>query len=252
MKSENVKKGRKFIKICGTQVDMIQIPEVIKSIEEWIENREVGNYIVVSNANDIFLSIKNKDIQQAINNSSLSVPDGISLVWVGKFYGYSLKRRVYGPELMLKFMEIAEEKGYTNFFYGSTPNTLELVYRNLKRMYPRLNIRGMYSPPFSPKMELDYKGIEIINRVSPDVLWVGLGCPKQQLWMHKHKDRLKVPVMVGVGAAFDFLAGTKPQAPSWIGDYGFEWLFRLITEPKRLWRRYLAVSYTHLTLPTKA
>jgi len=111
---------------------------------------------------------------------------------------------------------------------------------NLKQRFPNLNITGVYSPPFRELTEKEDKAVvDMINKASPDVLWVGLGCPKQQLWMYEHKDKLNASVMVGVGAAFDFLAGTKPQAPRWIRDNGFEWLFRLFTEPKRLWRRYL-------------
>ena len=222
------------------RLDLVQIPDVLNIMQQWIVSKGYGNYIVIANANDMVMGKKNYFIRKTINESSLSVPDGISLVMLSRIYGYPLKKRVYGPDLMLKFLKVAEDKGYSIFFYGSTQQTLGLLTKNLKFRFPHLQIAGIYSAPFRDLTEdEDRKITEKINQASPDVLWIGLGCPKQQLWMYEHKNKLKVPVMVGVGAAFDFLAGTKSQSPRWIRDNGFEWLFRLITEPKRLWRRYL-------------
>ncbi len=230
----------KSFKAWEMRIDAVQIPEVIDNMENWIKKKDLGNYIVIANANDAVTSRRESNVREAINNSSLSVPDGISLVFLAKLYGYNLKERVYGQALMLEFLRLAEKNGYSNFFYGSTQETLNSLLNNLKRQFPRLKIAGTYSPPFREITEQEDKEIsEKINKASPDVLWVGLGCPKQQLWMYNHKDKLKVPVMVGVGAAFDFVAGTKIQAPAWIRDSGFEWLFRLVSEPKRLWKRYL-------------
>lgn len=222
------------------RVDPVQTPQVIESMETWIKNRNFGNYIVISNANDAAASRRDKKVKEAVNQSSLSVPDGFSLVLLARLNGYPLKRRVYGPDLMDDFFKISQSKGYSHFFYGSTEGILSKFKSELRIKFPGLKISGFYSPPFSQlNQEEDQEIIDRINKASPDVLWVGLGCPKQQLWMYEHKDKLKVPVMVGVGAAFDFLAKTKPQAPSWMRDHGLEWLFRLITEPKRLWKRYL-------------
>jgi N-acetylglucosaminyldiphosphoundecaprenol N-acetyl-beta-D-mannosaminyltransferase len=144
---------------------------------------------------------------------------------------------------MNEFLKFSEGKECSHFFYGATGWTLKLLIDNLKFRFPSLRIVGSYAPPFrSLSREEDAEIVDMINKAKPDVVWVGLGCPKQQIWIYEHKEKLKVPVMVGVGAAFDFLAGTKPQAPRWMRDHGFEWLFRLISEPKRLWRRYL-VNY---------
>ncbi|MDD5465392.1 MAG: WecB/TagA/CpsF family glycosyltransferase [Candidatus Omnitrophica bacterium] len=232
-----------YLDILGMRVDLVQIPDVIKRISGWIENKKIGNYVVVANAYDMIAGKKNDKVRNAINGSSLSVSDGISLVLLSRFKGHPLKRRVYGPDLMLESLRLAEIKGYSNFFYGTTQVTLNLLVNNLKARFPGLVVAGTYAPPFRAlDNDEDKTIVEIINKVSPDLLWVGLGTPKQQLWMYEHKDKLKVAVVVGVGAAFDFLAGVKPQAPRWIRDNGFEWLFRLITEPKRLWRRYL-VNY---------
>jgi N-acetylglucosaminyldiphosphoundecaprenol N-acetyl-beta-D-mannosaminyltransferase len=229
--------------VLGMRVDIIQIPEVISIMEEWIAQRDVCHDIVVSNANDAIFCRKDPVSKEAVNNSNLSVPDGISLVLLARLRGYSINNRVYGADLMLEFLRFSEIKNYSHFFYGSTESTLKLLRDNLAFRYPSLKISGSYAPPFKPlSREEDERVIDMINKARPDIVWVGLGCPKQQVWMHEHKDKLKVPVMVGVGAAFDFLAGVKPQAPRWIRDNGFEWLFRLVTEPKRLWRRYL-ISY---------
>ncbi len=228
------------ISVLGMRVDMVQIEDVIKILEQWIVNKNFGNYIIISNANDAVISKKDARVREAVNKSSLSVPDGISLIIISRLLGFKLKRRVYGPDLMWNFLRYSEKKGYSHFFYGGSKNTLEKLVFNLKEKIPGLEIMGYYSPPFRNLDEdEDTKIIDRINDLSPDILWVGLGCPKQQIWMYKHKDRLKVPAMVGVGAAFDFIAGTKLQAPTWMRNNGLEWLFRFATEPKRLWRRYL-------------
>ena len=229
--------------ISGTKVDCVETVDVISAMEGWIRNRQLHNYVVTSNANNVVLGKSNESLQKAVNSSSLSVADGISLVIVARLRGYALNRRVYGPDLMLEFLRISEVKGYSNFFYGSTDETLKLLVKSLKMMFPRLRIAGYHSPPFSASVHSEKKEIEIINKSCPDVVWVGLGGVKQELWMYESKDELSVPVLIGVGAAFDFLAGSKRQAPLWIRNNGFEWLFRLITEPKRLWRRYLINNF---------
>lgn len=236
----NIKQNRAYFNILGMRINLVQIPEIINCISVWIENKERGNYIVVSNAYDVVAGKKDERIRNAVNASSLSIPDGISLVLFARLNGRAIKKRAYGPDLMLDFLKLAEIKGYYSFFYGTTQDTLKSLIINLKLRFPALKVAGSYAPPFRSLTVAEDKEIaNIINLASPDVIWVGLGTPKQQLWMYDHRERINAPVMIGVGAAFDFLAGIKPQAPRWIRDNGFEWLFRLITEPKRLWRRYL-------------
>jgi len=228
------------IKILGTRVDAVGIPGIIQYMESWIAKNHHHNYIVVANADTIVTSKFNPLMQEAVNKSSLAIPDGFPLLLLERLYGHPLKRRAYGPDLMREFFKATEGKGYSHFFYGATEETLDKLIKNIKRSYPKTKIGGFYAPPFKPLTEEeDRRVIEMINNIAPDVLWVGIGCPKQELWMSEHKGKLNVPVMAGVGAAFDFLAGSKRQAPGWMRDSGFEWLFRLITEPKRLWRRYL-------------
>ncbi len=228
------------IKVLGTRVDAVEIRGIIQYTEDWINKNQHHNYIVVANVDTIVTSKFNTLMQEAVNESSLSIPDGFPLLLLERLYGHPLKKRAYGPDLMREFFKITEGKGYSHFFYGATEDTLDKLIKNIKALYPKTKIAGFYAPPFKPLTEEeDNKIIEMINKIVPDVLWVGIGCPKQELWMHNHSKKLNIPVMLGVGAAFDFLAGTKPQAPRWIRDNGFEWLFRLFIEPKRLWRRYL-------------
>lgn len=234
---------KKMLFVAGTRVDCVETADVTSAMECWIRSRQLHNYVVTSNANNIVLGKRDESIRRAVNSSSLSVADGVSIVIAARLKGYPLKKRVYGPDLMLEFLKISEAKGYSNFFYGSTNETLKLLVKNLTTRFPRLKIAGYYSPPFGAFVQSEKKGIEVINRSCPDVVWVGLGGVKQELWMYEDKDLLNVPVLVGVGAAFDFLAGSKPQAPLWIRENGFEWLFRLMTEPKRLWRRYLINNF---------
>ncbi len=239
MKVNNTNRLESFF-ICGVKVNAVGINEVIWMIDDCRNKKSFGNYIVIANANDVSLSKRNKLIREATNTSSLSVPDGISLVLLARLYGYNLRKRVYGPELMLESMEHSQHSGYSHFFYGATERTLDLLIGNLKKRFPELKIAGRYAPPFRELDEKEEEGVIcMINKAKPDIIWVGLGCPKQQPWMYNHRNKVNVPVMIGVGAAFDFLAGVKPQAPRWIRDNGFEWLFRLLTEPNRLWRRYL-------------
>ncbi len=230
----------KSLTIGGMRVDPVQIPQIIEIMEDWIKDKDHGNYIVVSNANDLAESRKDKKVMDAVNNSSLSIPDGFSLVLFSRMLGHKLKERAYGPDLMVAFLEHSENKGYSHFFYGATDDVLIKLSENVKQRFSNINIAGHYSPPFRKLSIQEEKDIiDMINNSGADVLWVALGCPKQQIWMHEYRDKLKVSATVGVGAAFDFIAKTKKQAPKWMQKSGLEWFFRLSSEPKRLWKRYL-------------
>jgi N-acetylglucosaminyldiphosphoundecaprenol N-acetyl-beta-D-mannosaminyltransferase len=151
--------------------------------------------------------------------------------------------RVYGPDMMLAVSEDGLATQYRHFFYGSTPETLDALITRLSARYPGMVVAGSYAPPFGTlSSEEDARMVEIINESAPDIVWVGLGMPKQELWVAEHQDRLTAPVLMAVGAAFDFHAGTVRQAPTWMQRSGLEWLFRLVQEPRRLWRRYLLAN----------
>ena len=166
------------------------------------------------------------------------VSDGISVVWLARLKGFDIKKRVTPADLMPEFFKVAHKEGFSNYFYGDTDETLQALSKKLLENFPNLKIAGSYSPPFRElTKEEDEEIIEKINQAKPDVLWVGLGLPKQEQWIFKHKEKLKAPVIIGVGAGFKFLSGKVKMAPRWIGDLGFEWLWRLFHEPKRIWKR---------------
>ena len=187
---------------------------------------------------------RDKKVLISVNCADLATPDGMAVVWIGKMLGYKNIRRVYGPELMQEVCSISAKNGYKNYLFGSSQDVLNKLRVELNKEYPGLIINGSFSPPFRHfTREEDERMVEDINSANSDIVWVGLGSPKQDLWMYEHRERIHAPVLIGVGAAFDFLSGVKPQAPRWIRNNGFEWLFRLATEPKRLWRRYLINNF---------
>jgi N-acetylglucosaminyldiphosphoundecaprenol N-acetyl-beta-D-mannosaminyltransferase len=241
---ENVQqKGAQSFFVLGVRLDAMQIPEVVQEIEGWIEEGKEGGFIAVANTHVVMESQQDVSFKQLINSADLCVPDGMPLIWCGRLRGHSLRRRVYGPELMLTFCRETVTKGYRHFFYGGAADALNELVERLRESCPGIQIAGAYSPPFRPlTREEDDEIIERINLARSDVLWVGLGCPKQERWIHDHRERLKVAAMVAVGQAFDLLSGRKKPAPTWMSENGLEWVYRLIQEPRRLWRRYLVYN----------
>jgi N-acetylglucosaminyldiphosphoundecaprenol N-acetyl-beta-D-mannosaminyltransferase len=229
--------------VLGVRFDALQIPDVVARMEAWIAQRERAHYIAVSNVHVLMEARHCGSFRKVLDCADLCVPDGMPLVWVGRLRGHELKHRVYGPDLLLNFCRETQAKGHRHFFYGGAPGVPEALAAKFGKQFPMLKIAGTYSPPFralSP--EEDVGIVDMINRANADVLWVGLGCPKQEIWMNEHRERLRVPVLVGVGQAFDIHAGRLRQAPRWMREHGLEWLFRLAAEPNRLWRRYLVYN----------
>jgi N-acetylglucosaminyldiphosphoundecaprenol N-acetyl-beta-D-mannosaminyltransferase len=225
-------------RVLGVRVDAVQIPEVISRITGWIEERCAGNYIAVTGMHGVVEAQQNRELNAILNQASLVVADGMPLVWVGRRYGFNLPRRVYGPELLETFCRATGDR-YSHFFYGGAPGVAERLGKILQQRFG-IRVTGAYSPPFRPLNAGEKRWLrEVVRNAQPDVLWVGLSTPKQETWMAEYRDLLGVPVMVGVGAAFDFLTGRTSQAPRWMREHGLEWSFRLATEPRRLWRRYL-------------
>jgi len=170
----------------------------------------------------------------------MTAPDGMPLVWLSRLHGQKHVSRVYGPDLMLAVCEASVDRGYTHYFYGGAEGVTEALAHRLVSRFPGLQVVGTYSPPFRPLFpDEDEAIVQLVNEANPDIVWIGLSTPKQEYWMAEHVGRLEAPVMVGVGAAFDFHSGRKKQAPRWMQRSGLEWLFRLLTEPRRLWKRYL-------------
>lgn len=234
--------GDRF-RVLTVSVDAVQLPEVIDRIEQWILEKAVGRYIAVTNVHVVVEAHHDESFRQTIESADMVVPDGMPLIWLGRRRGFQLSKRVCGADLFEQFCRSTRGKGYRHFLYGGAPGVPELLGEILTRRFPGVCIAGTYSPPFRPMThEEDQQATEMINRSAADVLWVGLGCPKQERWMYAHRGQLSVPVMVGVGAAFDFISGRVPRAPRVIGDLGFEWLYRLSKEPRRLWRRNVVSS----------
>ncbi|GEM_PF-304984 len=230
---------KKSFTVLGVRVDAVQIPEVIARIKDWINRGSKGNFIAVTGFHGIIETKKDPSLKNVLNSASLVVPDGVSLVCLGRRAGYILKKRVYGPELMDTFLRETGAR-YRHFLCGGPCRKAVDLPGAFSKLYPQANFVGSYSPSFSAiSAEEEKRMIEAINRCKPDILWIGISTPKQEHWMFKYRNSLDIPVMVGVGAAFDFLTGSKPQAPRWMRENGLEWFFRLITEPGRLWRRYL-------------
>jgi N-acetylglucosaminyldiphosphoundecaprenol N-acetyl-beta-D-mannosaminyltransferase len=212
--------------------------QVLNLMDEWVEKRASCKYIVATGMHGVMEARRSPYFKSVIDSAGLFVPDGFSLVAVARLRGVKIRKRVSGPDLMWEACKHAAEVGHSVFFYGDSEETLGALSAKLKGCFPSLKIAGAHSPPFRPLTEEeDAEELAMINASGADILWVGLGLPKQEQWMYEHRDRLKVPVAVGVGAAFKFLSGRMKRAPSWIGDNGFEWLWRLALEPMRVWRR---------------
>jgi N-acetylglucosaminyldiphosphoundecaprenol N-acetyl-beta-D-mannosaminyltransferase len=231
------------VNTLGVKVHAINMEQALGQIQSWVENRE-QHYVCVTPAHSVMDAYRDPELKKIMNHGGLVTPDGMSIVWLLKLSGHKHVSRVYGPDLTLAVIERGLSNGWKHFFYGGAPETPALLAEKLKEKFPNLIVSGTYSPPFrdlTPDEEVEIKGI--INQASPDILWVGISSPKQEKWMAKFVDKLNVPVLIGVGAAFDFLSGRKAQAPLWMQKNGLEWFFRLISEPNRLWKRYAQLPW---------
>jgi len=227
--------------ILGVEVSAINMDMALDTIDRWIAKRH-HNYICVTGVHGVIECQNDPQLRKIHNQAGLVTPDGMPLVWVSRLRNHRHVGRVYGPDLMTDVCTESVSKGYRHFLYGGADGVSERLADQLGQKFPGIRIVGAYSPPFRPLTpEEDEAIIQQINESKADIIWIGLSTPKQEYWMAAHLGRLDAPVMVGVGAAFDFLAGLKTQAPRWIQRGGFEWLYRLVTEPRRLWRRYLKI-----------
>jgi N-acetylglucosaminyldiphosphoundecaprenol N-acetyl-beta-D-mannosaminyltransferase len=225
--------------VLGSRISALTLDRTVGLISDRVAKRTPG-YVCICNVNDVVEGIKSPEVKATINEAWLATPDGMPMVWWGRRVGFSGMERVYGPDLLRTVIVDPRHAGTRHFFYGGSPDVVAKMIDGAKRINPDVKIVGKISPPFRPLTAEEDSGFaEAINAADPDVVWVGLGCPKQNLWMAENRAKLQAPVLIGVGAAFDFLAGVKSQAPPWMQRNGLEWFFRLITEPRRLWKRYL-------------
>jgi N-acetylglucosaminyldiphosphoundecaprenol N-acetyl-beta-D-mannosaminyltransferase len=230
---------RERVNVLGVGVDPVSQARALATIEHWIATGD-RQYVCVSGIHGVMESQRDESLRAIHNAAGMVVPDGMPLVWLSRLHGFQEVERVYGPDLLLACCSRSLASGYRHFFYGGAPGVPERLIERLSARFPGLCVAGGFSPPFRAlTSEEDLALVRRINEAQPDIVWVGLSTPKQERWMWEHRGRLKAPVFIGVGAAFDFHAGLKRQAPRWMQRNGLEWVFRLLTEPRRLWRRYL-------------
>lgn len=224
--------------ILGTHVNTLNMEMALAQLDHWVQER-TPQYVCCTPAHSIMDGYNQPGLKTIFNSSGMTVPDGMAVVWLLKLKGHRHVGRVYGPDLLMAACMDGCKKGYRHYFYGGDAGVTEKLVQKVSAQCPGLKVAGIDTPPFrqlTPKE--DDQIVKRLNRSKADIVWVGLGSPKQEVWMKEHRSKLNVPVMVGVGAAFDFLSGNKPQAPAWMQRNGMEWLFRFVNEPKRLWPRY--------------
>ena len=232
--------GIRVREILGIPIAMTDYDGAMDVMDEMIARRERG-YVIAAAVHAVMVGQDDPEMRDALLRSTLTVPDGMPVVWAANWLGENLPDRVYGPELMRRYNIRCAEKGHRIWLYGGRDqSSLVQLALAMRRMHPGINVVGGYSPPFRPLTgEEEDAIVEQIDEAEPDVLWVGIGVPKQEKWMARMRDRLQVPVMCGVGAAFDFHAGRVSQAPDWMQERGLEWTYRIAQEPRRLLPRYL-------------
>lgn len=229
----------KKINVLGVGVSPINQESARIIIGKAIEENTKG-YICVTGVHGVMEAQASEGFKKILNNGFLVTPDGMPMVWMGKFFGANEMNRVYGPDLMLNICEAGLEKNYRHFLYGGGDKVAKMLKEKLVKRYPELKIVGTFTPPFRPLNNVEEENLrESVFAAKPDIIWVGLSTPKQERFMAEYIDKLDTTLMFGVGAAFDFHAGLVPQAPAWMQNSGLEWFFRLCKEPRRLWRRYL-------------
>ncbi len=225
--------------VLGVRVHAVQMSAALAQLCSWLDDpRAIGRYVAVTGMHGVAESRQNEHFRLVLKTADLVVPDGMPLVWLGRIRGFPLRRRVCGADLMDCFCRVSGP-AYRHFFYGGAPGVAESLARALHEKHG-IVIAGTYTPPFRALTNAEEQELaSIVEAASPDVFWVGLSTPKQENWIYEHRHQLNVPVMVGVGAAFDMNSGRTRRAPGWMRNYGLEWLHRLLSEPRRLWKRYL-------------
>lgn len=233
--------------ILGVKIAAVNMKQVLRLLGRQAKQWS-GEYICVSNVHTTVMSYEDSKYCAIQNQAILALPDGKPLSVICKKRGYSKAGRVTGPDLMMEMLKASKTEGYRHYFYGSTWETLDGMKKRLEIEFPYVAVAGMYSSPFRQLTEEENKRItEEINLVKPDFVWVGLGAPKQELWMAEHKGKIS-GLMVGVGAAFDYFTGNIKRAPVWMQRCSLEWLYRLLQEPGRLWKRYFVTNLKFLWL----
>lgn len=227
------------IKFMNTDIDNLTMAETLNEIDKLIQKKNCS-YVVTPNVDHIVRLEKDEELQKIYKNASLILTDGKPLIWISKWYKTPIKEKISGSDLFPRVCQLAANKNYTMYLLGAAEGVADTAAKNLMKKYPGLNIVGTYSPPFGfEKSKQEMNKIKTqIQDVHPDILIVGLGCPKQEKFMYYHCKELGVPISFGLGASIDFEAGNIKRAPKWMSNHGLEWLYRFSKEPKRLFKRY--------------
>ncbi len=234
--------------VLGVPISALTMDQALQTIHRWIVDRE-RNFVCTVDVHALMESRSAPDLRQVYEQAGLVAADGMPLVWLLRQRGHSVAERVCGPDLMLAVFRVSGQRGYRHFLYGSTEATLARLQLELHRQYPTAMIVGSYSPPFrTPTPEEQTRADRMLNGAGADIVWVGLGAPKQERWMAARRPSLNAPVLIGVGAAFDMIAGNVKRAPPMLRQTGLEWMYRVYQEPKRLARRYLHSNSKFLLL----
>ena len=238
---------RSVAPVLGAPIDVVSAAQAVARISRWADAGE-SRVVCICNVHSVVTAARNPAFMGVVARADLATPDGAPVAWMLRRQGAAGQARVSGPDLLQSYCGHAANTGQALFLLGSTPDTLSKLQERLHKRWPTLRIAGAISPPFRPLTEAEDAAIvAAINASGAGTLWVSLGCPKQELWMDAHRGRVQA-VMVGVGAAFDFHAGTTARAPLWMRDNGLEWLHRLASEPQRLWKRYLVTNSAFIIL----
>ena len=241
---------RQLVSILTAPIDALTWESALGRISNWASKRE-SRYVCICNVHSVVTTNQDDDFKNVVAKADMATPDGAPVAWMLKRLGFPTQQRINGPDLMWKYCELAASRGEAIYLYGSMPATLTLLQVRLMAMFKGLNVAGAYSPPFRAlTVEEDAAVVEMINASGAGTVWVSLGCPKQEKWMAAHRGRINA-VMIGVGAAFDYHAGTIVRAPKWMQHAGLEWLHRLASEPNRLWKRYLVTNTLFIILAAK-
>ena len=227
--------------VIGVPIDSVSWDDALSKIFSWAVKRE-SKYVCICNVHSVVTAGQDPVFGQIIDEADMATPDGAPVAWMLKRLGFANQQRINGPDLMWKYCALAASRGEAIFLYGGTPETLTLLQARLLVEFPGLKVAGIYSPPFRTlTVEEDHAVVEMMNASGAGTVWVSLGCPKQEKWMAAHRGRVHA-VMIGVGAAFNYHAGTIKRAPVWMQNAGLEWLHRLASDPRRLWKRYFVTN----------
>ena len=228
------------VNVLGVKLSAIDLKSAVDLADQWIMATTGYAYICATGVHGVMEAQADSELRKILSHAFINAPDGMPMTWVGRLQGFREMDRVFGPDLMLAMCRLSVERGYRNFLYGGKPGVAEFLSVTLRKRFPGLQVVGTYTPPFrslTPEEERDL--LAQVRKSQPHILWVGLSTPKQERFMAQYVDHLQVPLLVGVGAAFDYHTGLIRDCSAWVKRAGLQWLHRLMQDPRRLWRRYL-------------